>query len=113
MSKQWQYHVRIDLADEPAAAARRDPADPALAPPCQISLDHQISPYVDGAEVCGKDTTHAFEADLQLLHGGKLVMRLANPTPILTTTRNLWRATCLEPFAVRRSRHTNFGPIIE
>jgi hypothetical protein len=32
MSEEWQYQVRIDLADEPAALARRDPADPALAP---------------------------------------------------------------------------------
>lgn len=32
MSGQWQYQLRIDLADEPAEVARRDPADPALAP---------------------------------------------------------------------------------
>jgi hypothetical protein len=32
MSEEWQYQVRIDLADEPAALARRNPADPALAP---------------------------------------------------------------------------------
>ena len=32
MSEQWQYQVRIDLADEPAEVARRNPADPALAP---------------------------------------------------------------------------------
>ena len=32
MSDQWQYQVRIDLADGPAEMARRDPANPALAP---------------------------------------------------------------------------------
>ena len=32
MSEQWQYQVRIDLADEAAEVARRDPANPALAP---------------------------------------------------------------------------------
>ena len=32
MSEEWQYQVRIDLADEPAEVARRNPADPALAP---------------------------------------------------------------------------------
>ena len=32
MSEQWQYQVRIDLADEVAEVARRNPADPALAP---------------------------------------------------------------------------------
>jgi hypothetical protein len=32
MSDQWQYQVRIDLADELAEVARRDPGNPALAP---------------------------------------------------------------------------------
>ena len=31
MSKEWQYQVRIDLADEPAEVTRRNAADPALA----------------------------------------------------------------------------------
>ena len=30
MSEQWQYQVRIDLQEELAGRARRDPADPAL-----------------------------------------------------------------------------------
>ena len=40
MSEQWQYQVRIDLADEPAEVARRDPADPALAPLPEILARH-------------------------------------------------------------------------
>ena len=40
MSEQWQYQVRIDLADEPAALARRNPADPALAPLPEILRRH-------------------------------------------------------------------------
>ena len=40
MSEQWQYQVRIDLADEPAAVARRDPADPALAPLPEVLKRH-------------------------------------------------------------------------
>ena len=40
MSEQWQYQVRIDLADEPAEGARRNAADPALAPLPDILLRH-------------------------------------------------------------------------
>ena len=43
MSEQWQYQVRIDLADEPAEVARRDPADPALAPLPDILRRHDAS----------------------------------------------------------------------
>jgi hypothetical protein len=43
MSEEWQYQVRIDLADEPAAVARRDPADPALAPLPQILKRHNAT----------------------------------------------------------------------
>jgi len=32
MSSAWQYQLRIDLAEELAEVARRDPADPALDP---------------------------------------------------------------------------------
>ena len=32
MNDQWQYQIRIVLADAPAALARRDPGDAALAP---------------------------------------------------------------------------------
>ena len=40
MSEQRQYQVRIDLADEPAEVARRNPADPALAPLPEILARH-------------------------------------------------------------------------
>ena len=40
MSEQWQYQVRIDLADEPAEAARLNPADAALAPLADILRRH-------------------------------------------------------------------------
>jgi hypothetical protein len=43
MSDQWQYQLRIDLADEPAALARRDPADPALAPLPEILKRHRAT----------------------------------------------------------------------
>ena len=43
MSEQWQYQVRIDLADEPAELARRDPADPALAPLPVILARHNAT----------------------------------------------------------------------
>jgi hypothetical protein len=37
----WQYQVRIDLADEAAELARREPDDPALAPLADILRKHQ------------------------------------------------------------------------
>jgi hypothetical protein len=43
MSDQWQYQVRIDLAEEAAEVARRDPADPALAPLPDILSGHRAS----------------------------------------------------------------------
>ena len=43
MSEPWQYQVRIDLADEPAEVARRDPADPALAPLPDILRKHDAT----------------------------------------------------------------------
>ena len=43
MSEQWQYQVRIDLADGPAEVARRDPVDPALAPLPEILHRHRAS----------------------------------------------------------------------
>jgi hypothetical protein len=41
MSKEWQYQVRIDLSDEMAEVARRDPADPTLAPLPDILKRHR------------------------------------------------------------------------
>jgi hypothetical protein len=43
MSDQWQYQVRIDLADEAAEVARRDPDDPALAPLPEILERHHAT----------------------------------------------------------------------
>jgi hypothetical protein len=40
MSEQWQYQVRIDLADAPAEVARGDPANPALSPLPDILRRH-------------------------------------------------------------------------
>jgi hypothetical protein len=40
MSHQWKYQVRIDLTDEAAEAARRDPDNPALAPLPDILRRH-------------------------------------------------------------------------
>jgi hypothetical protein len=43
MSQQWQYQLRIDLTDELADAARRDPANPALAPLPAILAKHDAT----------------------------------------------------------------------
>jgi hypothetical protein len=40
MSEQWQYQLRIDLADELAEAARRDAGAPLLGPLPQILEKH-------------------------------------------------------------------------
>ena len=40
MSEAWQYQVRIDLADQLAEVARRDPGNPALAPLPDILARH-------------------------------------------------------------------------
>jgi hypothetical protein len=40
MSNQWQHQLRIDLPDELADVARRDPGDPALAPLAGILDKH-------------------------------------------------------------------------
>lgn len=41
MSEEWQYQVRIDLVDQAAEVARRDPGDPALAPLPDILRRHE------------------------------------------------------------------------
>jgi hypothetical protein len=43
MSDQWQYQVRIDLADDLAEMARRDPQNPALAPLPEILARHNAT----------------------------------------------------------------------
>jgi len=43
MSEQWQYQLRVDLADEAAELARRDPDSPALAPLPDILRRHDAA----------------------------------------------------------------------
>jgi hypothetical protein len=43
MSQQWHYQIRIDLVDELAAAARRDPHDPALQPLTGLLARHRAT----------------------------------------------------------------------
>jgi hypothetical protein len=43
MSEQWRYQVRIDLADELAEIARRDPDHPALEPLPDILRQHDAT----------------------------------------------------------------------
>lgn len=43
MSEEWQYQLRIEMPDAVAAVARRDPADPALAPMPAILERHHAT----------------------------------------------------------------------
>ena len=43
MNDGWQYQIRIDLADDLAQRARRDPADPALGPLPGILAKHNAA----------------------------------------------------------------------
>lgn len=43
MTEQWQYQLRIDLADQVADLARRSPDDPALEPLASILRRHQAA----------------------------------------------------------------------
>jgi hypothetical protein len=43
MSEEWQYQLRIDMPDEVAKLARRDPEDPALAPLPAILERHRAT----------------------------------------------------------------------
>lgn len=43
MSDQWEYQVRINLADKFAEIARRDPADPAIKPLADILAKHHAT----------------------------------------------------------------------
>ena len=43
MTDQWQYQLRIDLTDEAAELARRDPDSPALAPLPEILRRHDAT----------------------------------------------------------------------
>ena len=43
MTEQWQYQLRIEMPDEVALVARRDPADPALQPLADILARHHAT----------------------------------------------------------------------
>lgn len=43
MSQQWHYQIRIDLVDELAEAARRDPHNPALQPLAELLARHRAT----------------------------------------------------------------------
>lgn len=43
MSEQWEHQVRVDLGDELAEAARRDPANPAIKPLADILTRHRAT----------------------------------------------------------------------
>ncbi len=64
MTEQWQYQLRIEMPDEVAAVARRDPASPALRPLADILTRHRaklksqydaFADYVAEAERRGVD----------------------------------------------------------
>lgn len=43
MNDGWQYQIRIDLSDDLARRARRDPADPALGPLVGVLAKHNAA----------------------------------------------------------------------
>jgi hypothetical protein len=43
LSEQWQYQIRIDLGEELAATARRDPGDPAIQPLAELLAKHRAT----------------------------------------------------------------------
>jgi hypothetical protein len=64
MSNQWQYQIRINLSDEFAELARRDPDNPAIEPLAEILSQHHatmkcqfdaFAGYVAEAEEHGTD----------------------------------------------------------
>jgi hypothetical protein len=64
MSEQWDYQLRIDLADELAAMARHDPGNPAIRPLVDVLERHHatmkcqfdaFADYVAEAEKQGTD----------------------------------------------------------
>lgn len=59
MSTAWQYQVRIDLPEELAAAARRGPSDPALAPLVEVLRRH------GAALVCQYDAFAGYVAEAE------------------------------------------------
>lgn len=43
MNEQWRYQIRIDLSDDLAQRARRDPADPVLGPLVGVLAKHNAA----------------------------------------------------------------------
>ena len=70
MSNQWQYQLRIDLGEEFAELARRDPDDPAIEPLSDILSKHHatmkcqfdaFADYVAEAEMHGSENYPLYE----------------------------------------------------
>jgi hypothetical protein len=70
MSNQWQYQLRIDLGEEFAELARRDPVDPAIEPLSDILSKHHatmkcqfdaFADYVAEAEIHGSENYPLYE----------------------------------------------------
>jgi hypothetical protein len=70
MSNQWQYQLRIDLGEEFAELARRDPDDPAIEPLSDILSKHHatmkcqfdaFADYVAEAEIHGSENYPLYE----------------------------------------------------
>ena len=70
MSDQWQYQIRIDLAEEIAEVARRDPDHPAIEPLADILRKHHamlkcqfdaFAEYVGEAEKNGTENYPLYE----------------------------------------------------
>ena len=70
MSNQWQYQLRIDLGEEFAELARRDPDDPAIEPLADILSKHHatmkcqfdaFADYVAEAETHGSENYPLYE----------------------------------------------------
>ena len=59
MAEQWQYHLRLRLADALAETARRDPSAPELAPLAEILARH------DAALVCQYDAFAGYVAEAE------------------------------------------------
>jgi hypothetical protein len=64
MNEPWQYQLRVDLADELADVARRDPDSPALGPLPEILRRH------DATLKCQFDAFASYVAEAER-HGGE------------------------------------------
>jgi hypothetical protein len=64
MSGQWQYQIRIYLADEYAEMARHNPGDPALKPLMDILARHKAAmkcQYDAFSDYCAEAEKHGTE----------------------------------------------------